>query len=166
METYKEIQRFRQLYIWLPMGTSIFIVSIITLTVGNPADFWVERYLGLLIMLPVAALLWFIRLETKIDEKAIAIRFIPLINKWKVISWSEITDANIRKYSPLAEYGGWGVKGFSRKNRAYNISGDIGLQLVLKNGNKILIGTNNQEKLKTYLQYLEKKYSISAIKLD
>jgi hypothetical protein len=66
----------------------------------------------------------------------------------------------------LAEYGGWGVKGFSGKNRAYNISGNIGLQLTLKNGYKILIGTNNQEKLRMYLQYIVKKYTIPAIKLD
>jgi hypothetical protein len=166
METYKEIQRFRQLFVWLPLGITLLIVTIVTLTASNSGDFWVERYLGLLIMIPVAALLWFIKLETKIDEKAIAIRFIPLINKWKVIKWSEISDANIRKYSPLAEYGGWGVKGFSGKNRAYNISGNIGLQLTLKNGYKILIGTNNQEKLRMYLQYIVKKYTIPAIKLD
>jgi len=46
----------------------------------------------------------------------------------------------VRKYKPLLEYGGYGIRGFGN-NRALNISGNTGLQLVFKDGRKLLIGT-------------------------
>ncbi|MFN4083367.1 MAG: hypothetical protein ACK4K9_07010 [Bacteroidia bacterium] len=166
METFLEKQRFNQSWLWIPFATTILIVGIITVTTQSADKHWAERYLGLLILIPVALLLGLTTLETKINEEAIFIRFIPFINSWKAFKWEEIEKAYVRKYKPLTEYGGWGVKGFSRKNLAYNVSGDIGLQLELKNGKKVLIGSNKKQRLEEYLQYLKKKYAINAIVVD
>jgi hypothetical protein len=46
----------------------------------------------------------------------------------------------VRKYKPLLEYGGYGIRGFGN-NRALNIAGKTGLQLIFKDGRKLLIGT-------------------------
>ena len=54
----------------------------------------------------------------------------------------------VREYSPIAEYGGWGLRGgFFGKGSALNVSGNKGLQLELKNNKKILIGTNKPKEL-------------------
>ena len=46
------------------------------------------------------------------------------------------------------EYGGWGIRTISlKKNIAYTISGDKGLQIELKDGKKILLGTQNPEEV-------------------
>ncbi|APG66435.1 hypothetical protein LPB136_06055 [Tenacibaculum todarodis] len=74
------------------------------------------------------------------------------------IPWKEIEKAHVRTYDPITEYGGWGLKGgafWNKKNgKAINISGDIGIQLELKNGKKLLIGTQKENEanqvLKTY----------------
>jgi uncharacterized protein YlzI (FlbEa/FlbD family) len=56
----------------------------------------------------------------------------------------------------LGEYGGWGLRYSFNKKRgnAINVSGDIGIQLTLTNGKKLLIGTQKKEAvnrvLKTY----------------
>jgi hypothetical protein len=94
----------------------------------------------------VFALLFTSRLETKLDEHGISYRLFPFQLKTRFVSWAEISSAQVRKYDPLGEYWGWGIKG-TRKNRAINIAGDVGLQLIMKNGRKLLIGTLQKEKM-------------------
>lgn len=59
---------------------------------------------------------------------------------------SEIAHFEARTYSPLREYGGWGIRGFG-SNRAYNVSGNHGVELVLKDGRKVLIGSQRADDL-------------------
>ncbi|MFN5370471.1 MAG: hypothetical protein ACK5B6_03320 [Bacteroidia bacterium] len=94
------------------------------------------------------------RLETKLDEHGISYRLFPFHLKTRFIAWDEINNAQVRKYDPLGEYWGWGIKG-TRKNRAINIAGDIGLQLELKNGRKLLIGTLQKEKMERVVEKIQ-----------
>jgi len=86
-----------------------------------------------------------LKLEVWIDQKGIHYRFYPLISKNKLISNGEIQRFEIRKYSPLLDYGGWGIKKRFKWGRAYNVSGNIGLQLYLKTGRKVLFGTQRSQ---------------------
>lgn len=82
-----------------------------------------------------------------IDGKGIRFRF-TLLMKEKFIPKEDISRYEVRKYKPVLEYGGWGYR---KRNRnlfkgkkagvAYNVKGNMGLQLYLKDGAKILIGT-------------------------
>jgi len=59
----------------------------------------------------------------------------------------------VRKYSPIGEYGGWGYRvAGKRSGVAYNISGNMGIQIELKNGKKILLGTRKPEEAKEALR--------------
>ena len=49
--------------------------------------------------------------------------------------------AYVRKYSPIAEFGGWGYRISFNGGPAYNIAGNMGLQIVFVSGKKLLIGT-------------------------
>ena len=96
-----------------------------------------------------------VKLVTLINKDGIFVRFYPIQLKQKSFLWDEIEQVYVRKYNPVLEYGGWGYRlGFS--NKAYNVSGNIGLQLVLKNGQKMLIGTNRPEELTEVLKRLGK----------
>lgn len=124
-----------------------------------------ERIIGITIVSTVfglmGALLLFARLETRISEQDVQFRWFPFQIKFRSIPWSDIKTATVRNYSPLTEYGGWGIKGFSTKNRAYNISGDIGLQLELHSGKKILIGTRQKETLEALLYAFRQKQIVA-----
>jgi len=116
-----------------------------------------NEFLGSLIGIIASVLLIFIfKLSTRIDEKGIHYQFFPFHFSMKTLLWSEITKAEIRTYDPIGEYGGWGLRySFNKKKgNAVNVSGDIGIQLTLKNGKKLLIGTQKKEAvsrvLKTY----------------
>ncbi|NOR28731.1 MAG: hypothetical protein GQ540_09425, partial [Lutibacter sp.] len=65
----------------------------------------------------------------------------------------------IRNYDAIFEYGGWGVK-FSfrkKKGKSFTTKGDIGLQLELNSGRKILIGTQQKEELQRVLNNYQHK---------
>jgi hypothetical protein len=155
---FKETQQFRQWWwIILILGITIpvIVLSIYSLyqqTVkgipvgGSPAPN------GVLIaqLFFMIILLWFffsMKLEVWIDQDGIHYRFFPLIYKNKILSRDEIQRYEIRKYNAILEYGGWGTKGsfFSRKGKAFNVSGNIGLQLYLTNGKKVLFGTQRSQ---------------------
>jgi hypothetical protein len=119
-------------------------------------------------------------MKTFIDSEGIHIRvyIIPFFATKKSFFWEDITFAYVRKYKPVIEYGGWGKRNgitggnkwykmkfsigkvsfpqIESNNIAYNMSGNIGLQLVLNNNKRILIGTQKPEELTDVLKILGK----------
>ncbi|MFZ4399012.1 MAG: hypothetical protein ACOYO1_03170 [Bacteroidales bacterium] len=152
---YSEVQKVSNKWIWLLIATLFIIFSygfIEELILQHPFEknniqIWT---LGLLAILTLCLLLFvcIIKLSFQIDEDGIHFRFYPFHFKVYTIIWEDIETIHIRKYKPIIEYGGWGIRTISfTKNIAYNISGNIGLQIELKKGKKILIGTQNPEEL-------------------
>ncbi len=103
--------------------------------------------LDLVIMLGIIWLFLKMSLQVEIREGGLHYKFPPLLVKWKIIAKEEIESFIVRTYRPVSEFGGWGIKGSSRK-KAYNVSGNIGLELVLKNGRKVLFGTQKSQAIK------------------
>ncbi|RMA58470.1 hypothetical protein [Ulvibacter antarcticus] len=114
--------------------------------------------IGVLIIMLV---LFYLKLETRIDEQGIQYGFWPFQLNLKLIPWRDISQCYVRKYSPITEYGGWGYRSklFSQNPRAMNVKGNIGIQIVLKDGKKLLIGTQQKDTvekvLKTYSHKIE-----------
>jgi hypothetical protein len=160
---FSETQRFRQIWIWvIIMGmNTIFIYGFISQVIfgipfgDNPApDIW---FIPIFIfMFAINYLIYMLRLETRIDENAVTVRMFPFQLKSRVYEWEMIKSSEVRKYSPILEYGGWGLRGFI-KNRALNVSGNMGLQLVFTNGRKLLIGTQKPDKIGELLYKLRKR---------
>jgi len=105
------------------------------------------------------AVMLFFRQQTVITKEGIFLRYFPLDFKTRFFAWNDIQDAYIRKYSPTKEFGGWGFRYHfnAKKGVAYNVSGSVGLQLVLKNRKKVLIGTNKWVELEEVLAKLNDK---------
>ena len=89
-----------------------------------------------------------VRLETRISHEGVYVRFYPFQQKFKSYSWSRISNAFVRTYNPLKEYGGWGFRlSLYKSGKAYNVSCNNGLQIILSDGSKILIGTRKEQEL-------------------
>lgn len=100
------------------------------------------------------------RLETKIDENGIRFGFYPFQSKGKFYAWNEFAEISVVKYNPLIDYGGWGWRiSLTGKGQAYNVSGNKGIQVRLKNGKQRLIGTQIPEEatkiINHHLNHLE-----------
>jgi hypothetical protein len=107
--------------------------------------------LGPLFILLSAGLLWLMwaaRLITEVRDDGIYIRFHPFHRGFRGFLWDEIESFEACTYRPILEYGGWGIRSGST-GRAYNVSGNRGLQLELGFGlsGRILIGSQRPEEL-------------------
>jgi len=160
--TFSERQWFRQIWIWLLLlAVNAFILYgfIQQVVMGKPfgtnpgSDLVIT--LTLLFMLLITGLILSMRLETYIDADGIQYRFFPVHFYNKRIAWSDVDKVYIRKYNAIVEYGGWGIRyGIFGKGNAYNMSGNMGLQLVFKNGKKLLFGTQRSDDLDRVIDQL------------
>ncbi len=152
---FSERQRFKQWWIWLILLgiNGLFLFGLFKQVIGgqqfgdNPMS-----NTGLLIATGLTIILTILfvnfRLDTTIKKDGIYVCFFPFHLKPKHYTWDSLTKSFVRQYSPLAEYGGWGLRhGLFGKGTAYNVSGDKGLQLEFTNNKKLLIGTNKPEEL-------------------
>ena len=106
--------------------------------------------------LVILFLFGFSTLTTVIGKSGIRFRFFPFQMKDRVIRWEEVETSEIITFNPLRDYGGWGIRS---KNgvRVYNVSGNKGLQLKLKSGKIILIGTQLETELTRFLTELKNR---------
>ena len=146
MTDFKETQRFTQWWLWLILiGTW---GSIIYAFVQEPPQTNVAYWVTGLIAIGLPILFWQMRLTTRVSSDGIRVRFVPFHFKEQFYPWDSIESAQVRTYSPLREYGGWGIKyGFNGQGKVYNVSGNHGLQLIFKSGEKLLIGTQKPEEI-------------------
>jgi hypothetical protein len=161
---FHEQQRFNQWWFWL----ILVLINIIPfygiyqqIIMGQTFGTKPMSNTGLIIFACFTILLplfiFSFRLVTLIKQDGIYVRFYPIQTKMKFYSWTDINKLYIRKYKPLMEYGGWGLRyGFSGNGRALNVSGNVGLQIEFNNGNKLLIGTNKSNVMKEVLTKLGK----------
>ncbi len=115
---------------------------------GNPPPYWVYALIGL-----VLALVASLALEVRLDAAGAHYRLLPLQWRWRRVAWPAVARAYLRRYDPLGEYSGWGIKG-SARNRAYNMANDDGWQLELRDGRRLLLGTQRPEELRQALAQL------------
>lgn len=150
---YHEEQRFRQWWVWALIVAPAalawwpFIQQIIGgEPVGqNPAPDWAVWVLWLLIGLALPFLFGRIRLVIEVTNEQVSIRYWPFSRR--AIALTDIQQVQARQYNAVKEYGGWGVKGWSKDKMAYNVSGDRGVELTLKDGRRIMLGSQRAEEL-------------------
>jgi hypothetical protein len=156
---YSEEQKVTNKWLWILISTVCIIYFyglteqlIFLKSVGtHPAPDWAMIIIGI-IPLMLFYLLYKVRLNVKIDDQGVHYQFHPFHRKQRLIKWDEIKTVYIRKYRPIAEYGGWGIRTIYRNNVSYSVSGKNGLQLELKNKKKILLGTQNHEELNKIIE--------------
>ncbi len=154
MVLFREVQRFTQP--WLValvaiLAAGIWLAAIAWIFFGPPADAdtsdaFIMALVWLLTGVSLPALFFFSRLITEVRADGLYVRFIPYHRGFRRYAWEEIGSSEARRYRPIREYGGWGMRGL-KNNKAYNVSGDRGLQLVFTDGRRLLIGSRKAEEL-------------------
>lgn len=120
-----------------PMSDTILIIFIVLINL-------IFMFLDLIIVI--------LKLEISIDKYGISYSYFPFIGK-RTITKDEIRYAWVRKYKPVKEYGGWGIRSVFR-NKAYNCWGQWGIQIITTESRCILLGTHKPEEAKTVLETL------------
>jgi hypothetical protein len=158
---FNEQQRFKQWWLWLILlginATLLFGLYNQLFSAGEFGDKPMDDSTLLIVSaltLAISVFFFCFRLDTRIDEEGIYVRFFPFHLSYRHYSWESISNAAVRQYNPISEYGGWGLR-FGLFGKAYNVSGNYGLQLIFPDRQKLLIGTSKPEKLKKALEKLD-----------
>ena len=153
---FKENQRFTQWWLWL----ILIIIGIIPF-IGIIKQIFLKESFGSkpmsdnglitysIFSLALLVFVGIIKLKTTINKESIEMRFFPLTKK--TIKWNEIQSAKVLNYGFV---GGWGIRLWTGYGTVYNIKGNKGLALELKNGKKLLIGTQKESELKEFITQL------------
>jgi hypothetical protein len=161
---FQEIQKFKQ---WWVRAIILIVDFIAMITIFNfliefkdnlqDTPLVISIILILLSIIAINYLFIFSKLETKINSNGIYIKYFPFHFKYQHYTWEDLEKIYVRQYSPIGEYGGWGYRiSIIGKGRAFNTSGDMGLQLIFKNGKKLLIGTQKALEIRELLQNLNR----------
>ena len=151
MTRYHESQRFHGAILGLLVAAFVVVavVTIVEVVAGRPGEVWLI-VVGPLVVLVVAVLLSLSHLDVDVTDEGVTIAF-RYVWPARRIGFSEIVGLEIRRYDPLLEYGGWGVR-LGPKGSAYMTSGNEGVQLRLRKGLPVLIGSRNPHELEAAIR--------------
>jgi hypothetical protein len=162
--SFCEVQRFRNtwvLFIVLPISLFLIILfgygMVKQLILGHP---WggkpmpdialaIVGPLAILFGIGLAYLFYAAKLVTEVRGDGLYVRFFPLTQQ--KIPFEDIGRCEVRTYNPIREFGGWGIR-YGKGGKAYNVSGNRGVQLELSNGKRLLIGSEQPEELARVLE--------------
>lgn len=85
-----------------------------------------------------------LRQTTRVTPDSVSVRF-GFLYQTK-IPIAEVRQAEAVQYRPVAEYGGWGIRGFGKK-RALNARGNRGVLLTRTDGSTVMIGSQKPREL-------------------
>ena len=168
MKVFAEEQKFKRwiilsiLTVPLIIGISLLFIKEENIPEFNSEDFW-GLTITFLIVGIVLLMILSIRLQTKINEQGVYYQFFPIHLTQKFIPWQDISECYLLKYNSLTQYGGYGYRIglFKNKGTALNVGGEYGIQLVLKNGKKLLIGTQNKNDAERILITYKSKLTLN-----
>ena len=126
---------WRQLVKGLPFG-------------NNPAPDGVLLAVLMVHLLITVGLIWLfltVRLTTEVRQDGLHIRFRPFHGRERRIDG--IRSWKARDYQPIGEFGGWGIRRNGRGDGAYNVRGSRGVDLELEGGKRLLIGSQEADRL-------------------
>lgn len=114
--------------------------------IGNSTEHWVVT--GLLVVggVVLVALPFLCRLIVEVRTSGLYVRYPPLIWGRKPIDLSHLLSHRAVTYSPIRDYGGWGIK-WSPKGRVYSVSGNEGVRFEFEGRRGLMIGSQEAKRL-------------------
>ena len=163
---FKEVQNFTSPLIWIFFSVlliTFFIILFITifndLYPGNfsqnktSASDYLIIILAILFVIGLMYLFKIMRLEIIIDNENLFFAYKPFLKRNYPLN--EILEFKERKYRPLIEYRGWGIRySLFGNGKAYTVKGNTGVQFLTRNGKKFLLGSQKPAELIYFLNRL------------
>jgi hypothetical protein len=151
MTPYHEEQHFHGALMTLLLIAMVFVVAVtvVAVVLARPGDALLLAVAPVVVVL-VASLISLSHLDIDVTDRGVSIAFRYL---WPTrrIRFEDIVGLEIRRYRPLLDYGGWGVR-LGPRGWAYSTGGDVGVQLRLRSGLPVLIGTKSPRELEAAIR--------------
>lgn len=149
MSYFREVQPLRQQRLFVVILIVVAVIVLVSLLSAGASAPW-GVVIALVSLGLVAALVLAASLETTVDRDAITVAFHFLWPKRR-IRIPDVRKAEATKYSPLLDYGGYGVRlGF--RGWAFNVSGDEGVLVETNDGSRLMIGSQRPKELEAAIE--------------
>lgn len=166
IEDYYESQRMKNSWVWLIISVAQGLLLwgliqqvIMEIPWGKKPTSDTMLIVSNCFVLFTALMMVLLKMEVRINSDGVRFRYPPFQWKWKKIDWADVSEVHVIHYS-LLDYGGWGsLWGGANRGWGYCVSGNRGIRFLLKDGEKIMLGTKRPEKVEKYLEILEKDLS-------
>lgn len=149
---FEENQKFNQWWLW------VILLSFPVFSAGPFDENEINMYY-VLIGIAIPVLFYLFELRLKVNKDGVHYQFFPFHLKFHTIKVDEIESFKAMEYSPLKEYGGWGIR-YGFQGKAYNVSGNKGVKVFLKNGANIMFGSQKHKELAKALKKVSKELSL------
>jgi len=144
-----ENQRFNQWWLWVLLTTSLAVPVILLFKEATAKS---GGFSGIIIIVLVIILFVIMQLKTTITQQNIQLTYFPFV--WKTINLADIETMKVINYGFV---GGWGIRLWTSYGTVYNVRGNKGLHIKLKNGKQLVIGTQKPQELERVVQQLNTK---------
>jgi hypothetical protein len=124
---------YQQLHLGKPWGD----------TASSDSELLISSIVTILILCVLMVFLLTLTLVTEVRDTGICYRFPVLINRMHEIKKEDIDHYTVGKYNPILDYGGWGIRIRPWRGKAFNVRGNQGMKIFLKNGKTVLFGTQD-----------------------
>ncbi len=151
---YREEQWFGWwIYAALGLISALAWVVLLDRTSGRP-DLWLGlhgRAFKILVaagvLIPPTLVVAALRMVTLVTPTEVRISFGLLNTFRRSIAAEAIARVEVVHYHPIRDYGGWGLRFGRDGERIYNARGHRGVRLYLRDGSRILVGSQRPEEL-------------------
>ncbi len=146
---FEEKQKFNQWWLWV----ILLVFPVLSIMPFNGDGI---NYNYVLIGIAIPLMFYFFELRTFVTKEGLHYQFFPFHFKKHLIKLDEIEKIKALQYSPLGDYGGWGIR-YGFKGKAYNVSGNKGVKVHLTNERNILFGSQKHNELERALKKIKKQ---------
>lgn len=92
------------------------------------------------------------QLRTRVFPDAVEVSWGPLEVVRKRMRLEDVREVESVTYSPLREFGGWGIRAGGNKKRAWNIRGNRAVLLILEDGTRFYLGSERPERAAQWIR--------------
>ena len=146
---FEERQKFNQWWLWV----ILLVLPLLSIIPFNSDGI---NYNYVLICIAIPLIFYFFELRTFVTKEGLHYQFFPFHLKKHLIKLDEIEKIEALQYKPLGDYGGWGIR-YGFKGKAYNVSGNKGVKIFLKNGTNIIFGSQKYKEMDRALKKIKQQ---------
>ena len=156
---FREIQRFRQPWVWcLLLVTNFWLIGIFGYGLvqqlikgeqwgSNPmSDMGLVVTTVLMVVFSLGMLWLFLTMSLQVEVRSDALYVHFKYWKRQTIQYGDIASVEACQYRPILQYGGWGIRR-RRNGWAFNVSGNKGVRLTFHEGKHLMIGSQRYTEL-------------------
>jgi len=127
----------------------VVVVTVVAVVFSRPGDALLLAIAPVVVVL-VASLISLSHLDVEVTDRGVSIAFRYL---WPTrrIAFGDIVGLEVKRYRPLIDYGGWGVR-LGPAGWAYTTGGNVGVKLRLRKGLPVLVGSARPQELEAAIR--------------